>query len=117
MTTERIRINRGKNLYKFSSYNMNQSSWKKQGEILCFDIAYILYARQENIPHFDFLLNDKKELLHGNQLEKVTNFVKKNKIQFVLTILKDKLPSSLVNNDNIILELSQNDKLFRIESD
>lgn len=60
MTTERIRINRGKNLYKFSSYNMNQSSWKKQGEILCFDIAYILYARQENIPHFDFLLNDKK---------------------------------------------------------
>ena len=61
--------------------------------------------------------NDKKELLHGNQLEKVANFVKKNKIQLVLTILKDKLSSSLVNNDNIILELSQNDKLFRIESD
>lgn len=57
-----------------------------------------------------------KKLLHGNQLEKVANFVKKNKIQLVLTILKDKLPSSLVNN-NIILELSQNDKLFRIESD
>jgi len=50
-------------------------------------------------------------------MEKVANFVKKNKIQLVLTILKDKLPSSLVNNDNIILELSQNDKLFRIESD
>lgn len=105
---------KGKKIYKFSSYNMNLSSGKKQGEILCFDIAYILYARQENIPHFDFLLNDKKELLHGNQLEKVADFVKKNNIQLVLTILKDKLPSSLVNDDNIILELSQNEKLFRI---
>lgn len=111
-----IQESKGKKFYKFSAYNMNLSSGKKQGEILCFDIAYILYARQENIPHLDFLLNDKKELLHGNQLEKVADFVKKNNIQLVLTILKDKLPVSLVNDENIILELSQNDKLFRIEN-
>lgn len=112
-----IQESKGKKFYKFSAYNMNLSSGKKQGEILCFDIAYILYARQENIPHLDFLLNDKKELLHGNQLEKVADFVKKNNIQLVLTILKDKLPVSLVNDENIILELSQNDKLFRIENE
>ena len=112
-----IKESKGKKFYKFSAYNMNLSSGKKQGEILCFDIAYILYARQENIPHFDFLLNDKKELLHGNQLEKVADFVAKNNIQLVLTILKDKLPQSLVKEDNIILELSQDDKLFRIENE
>lgn len=111
-----IKENKGKKFYKFSAYNMNLSSGKKQGEILCFDIAYILYARQENIPHLDFLLNDKKELLHGNQLEKVSDFVTKNNIQLVLTILKDKLPQSLVKDENIILELSQDDKLFRIEN-
>ncbi|WP_417647735.1 hypothetical protein [Escherichia coli] len=33
---------------------------KKQGEIVCFDIAYILFADEENIPCFHFLLNDKK---------------------------------------------------------
>ena len=111
-----IKENKGKKFYKFSAYNMNLSSGKKQGEILCFDIAYILYARQENIPHLDFLLNDKKELLHGNQLEKVADFVAANNIQLVLTILKDKLPQSLVKDENIILELSQDDKLFRIEN-
>lgn len=103
-------------IYDFNSFNTNMSSGKKQGEILCFDIAYILYARQENIPHLDFLLNDKKELLHGNQIEKVASFVKENNIQLVLTILKDKLPPSLVTKENIILELSQDDKLFRIEN-
>ena len=112
-----IKENKGKKFYKFSAYNMNLSSGKKQGEILCFDIAYILYAKQENIPHLDFLLNDKKELLHGNQLEKVSDFVTKNNIQLVLTILKDKLPQSLVKDENIILELSQDDKLFRIENE
>ncbi|MCR4733495.1 MAG: DUF2326 domain-containing protein [Treponema sp.] len=112
-----IQESKGKKFYKFSAYNMNLSSGKKQGEILCFDIAYILYARQENIPHLDFLLNDKKELLHGNQLEKVADFIAKNNIQLVLTILKDKLPQSLVKEDNIILELSQDDKLFRIENE
>ena len=112
-----IKESKGKKFYKFSAYNMNLSSGKKQGEILCFDIAYILYARQENIPHLDFLLNDKKELLHGNQLEKVADFVAKNNIQLVLTILKDKLPQSLVKDENIVLELSQDDKLFRIENE
>ena len=111
-----INESKGKKFYKFSAYNMNLSSGKKQGEILCFDIAYILYARQENIPHFDFLLNDKKELLHDNPLEKVADFVAKHNIQLVLTILKDKLPQSLVKQENIILELSQKDKLFRIEN-
>ena len=111
-----IQESKGKKFYKFSAYNMNLSSGKKQGEILCFDIAYILYARQENIPHLDFLLNDKKELLHGNQLEKVADFVAANNIQLVITILKDKLPQSLVKDENIILELSQDDKLFRIEN-
>ncbi|MDT2672715.1 DUF2326 domain-containing protein, partial [Enterococcus dongliensis] len=44
---------------------------KKQGEIICFDLAYILFAREESIPKLDFILNDKKELMHGNQLLKI----------------------------------------------
>ena len=107
---------KGKTLYEFKSFNTNMSSGKKQGEILCFDLAYILYARQENIPCFDFLLNDKKELLHGNQLEKVAEFVKNHNIQLIIPILKDKLPKSLIVEENIVLELSQHDKLFRIEN-
>ena len=34
-------------LYKFSTFNANMSSGKKQGEILCFDLAYIQFADSE----------------------------------------------------------------------
>lgn len=106
----------GQKLYKFSAFNTNFSSGKKQGEISCFDIAYILFAREEEIPSMDFLLTDKKELMHDNQLLKIAEFVNKNNIQFVASILKDKLPPELNNKKYFILELSERDKLFRIEN-
>lgn len=113
---EKITNRKGQRLYKFSAFNTNFSSGKKQGEISCFDIAYILFARNEEMPSMDFLLNDKKELMHDNQLVKIAQFVNENNIQFVASILKDKLPVELNNSDNFILELSEHNKLFRIEN-
>ena len=106
----------GKDLYVFDSFNANSSSGKKQGEILCFDLAYILYADDEGIPVLHFILNDKKELMHSNQLAKVSEFIEGKNIQLIFSILKDKLPDQLNNETNIILRLSQKNKLFRIEN-
>lgn len=112
-----IEVNKKKQqLYKFSAFNANMSSGKKQGEILCFDIAYVQFADNENIPCVHFLLNDKKELVHDNQLVKVTDYIKDKNIQFVASILKDKLPEKLKKPEYYIVELSQDDKLFRIEN-
>lgn len=102
-------------IYKFSAFNLNMSSGKKQGEILCFDLAYILFADEEKIPSLHFLLNDKKELMHDNQLSKVADFVNENNIQLIISILKDKLPEELIKKSNIALELSPNDKLFKLK--
>lgn len=113
--SEEINKKTNQTFYKFSSFNLNMSSGKKQGEILCFDLAYILFADSEKIPCLHFLLNDKKELMHDNQLLKVADFVKKNNIQLIISILKDKLPENLLDKSNIVIELSQNKKLFRIE--
>ena len=104
-----------KPVYKFSTFNSNMSSGKKQGEILCFDLAYIMFADEEGISCVHFLLNDKKELMHDNQLSKVADYVMKKDIQLVISILKDKLPYDLLNKANVVVELSQEDKLFRIE--
>lgn len=106
---------KGRRLYEFTAFNLNFSSGKKQGEISCFDIAYTLFADEENIPCMHFLLNDKKELMHGNQLLKIANLVKVKGIQFIASILKDKLPGELNKDEYVILKLSQEDKLFRIE--
>jgi len=102
-------------LYKFSTFNANMSSGKKQGEILCFDLAYILFADSEKIPCVHFLLNDKKELVHDNQLVNVMDYVKDKNVQFVASILKDKLPEQLKREEFYVVELSQDDKLLRIE--
>lgn len=111
--TKRVK---GRRLYEFTAFNLNFSSGKKQGEISCFDIAYTLFADEENIPCMHFLLNDKKELMHGNQLIKIAHLVNTKGIQFVASILKDKLPEELNRDEYVILKLSQDDKLFRIES-
>lgn len=107
---------KGRRLYKFSAFNTNFSSGKKQGEISCFDIAYTLFADEENIPCFHFLLNDKKELMHDNQLLKIAQLVNSKGIQFVASILKDKLPNELNREEYFVVKLSQADKLFRIET-
>lgn len=108
---------KGQRLYKFSSFNANMSSGKKQGEISCFDLAYTLFADEENIPCLHFLLNDKKELMDDKQLVKIAEFVNRNNIQFVASILKDKLPDEINKDEYFAVKLSQSDKLFRIENE
>jgi uncharacterized protein YydD (DUF2326 family) len=98
----------------FLCRHTNFSSVAKQGEISCFDIAYTLFADDENIPCMHFLLNDEKELMHDNQLLRIANFVNSKGIQYVASILKDKLPIELNKDEYIVLKLSQKDKLFRI---
>lgn len=107
---------KGQKLYKFTPFDTNFSSGKKQGEISCFDIAYTKFADIEHIPCLHFILNDKKELMHDNQLVKIAQIASKENIQFVASILEDKLPPALQNEDYYVVKLSQNDKLFRIES-
>ena len=111
-----VRNSKGQSVYKFSIIGTNLSSGKKQGEISCFDIAYTLFADQESIPCLHFILNDKKELMHDNQLVKLAEIANRENIQFVASILEDKLPAELRNDDYYVVKLSQNDKLLRIEN-
>ena len=107
---------KGKQLYKFHITDVaNFSSGKKQGEISCFDIAYTVFADQESIPCLHFILNDKKELVHGNQLNKFAEAVNKYNVQFVCSMLYDKLPPVLRKDEHVVARLSQDSKLFRIE--
>lgn len=118
LVSENIKTNK-KNVktYEFSIiYSDSYSTGKKQGEVLCFDLAYLQYAKDNNIPSLMFLANDKKELLHTNQMLKLSEFLQNKKIQFICSILKDKLPEELNKDENICIRLKQEDKLFRIEN-
>lgn len=118
LKVDRVLTRAGQQVYKFTSFNTNFSSGKKQGEITCFDIAYTLFADEEGIPCFHFLLNDKKELMHDNQLTKIGRLVDRERkhVQFVASILRDKLPTELNQDKYIVIRLSQQEKLFKIEA-
>jgi len=58
--------------------------------------------------------------IYFNCIEKKLNFlasefVRDKNIQLVISILRDKLPENIIENAHIAIELSQQDKLFRIE--
>lgn len=111
-------VNRqGKMVYKFMSFTSdNFSTGKKQGEIVCFDLAYVTFADEEKIPCLHFVLNDKKELMHGNQLLRIAEQAEKQgNVQYVASILSDKLPEGLNIDKYVVQTLTQEERLFKIE--
>ena len=102
--------------YDFHTVDLNNySAGKKQGEVLSFDIAYVMFADDQSIGCLHFLLNDRKELMHGNQLLSISELVSRCGCQLVVAILQDKLPEGLDLADNVVLRLSQENKLFKME--
>lgn len=87
---------------------------KKKGEIAAFDIAYIQFADDIGIQCLHFILHDQIEVIDDNQIEGLVREVTKSNCQFIVPILRDKLPLSLDKPAYQVLSLSQNDKLFGI---
>lgn len=106
----------GTRYYDFHPLDLeNHSAGKKQGEALAFDIAYVMFADDQGIDCLHFILNDRKELMHGNQLLSISELASRCGCQLVVAILRDKLPEGLDLANRVILRLSQESKLFRIE--
>lgn len=93
----------------------NPGTGKKKGQIAAFDIAYIQFADFFDIKCLHFVLQDQMETVHANQISSLfTNIVSRSNCQYVMTMLKDKLPSDLDVSQYVVLTLSQSDKLFKI---
>ncbi len=102
--------------YDFHTVDLNNySAGKKHGEVLAFDVAYVMFADDQGIGCLHFILNDRKELMRGNQLLSVSELVGRCGCQLVVAILQDKLPEGLDLESKVILRLSQESKLFRVE--
>lgn len=110
-TTEKA----GVKCYRFLMRNPQYSTGRKHGEISCFEIAYVRFADEHKIPCLHFLLHDKNELVHSNQLSIINDDMKTSNMQYIMTALKSKLPEGMRDESNIILTLKQDDKLFQIE--
>jgi uncharacterized protein YydD (DUF2326 family) len=92
----------------------NPSTGKKKGQISAFDFAYIQFADSLGIKCLHFVMHDQLENIHGNQLTTLFEVANTNNCQYIVPILRDKIPSNIDVSMFEILSLAQDDKLFRI---
>lgn len=93
----------------------NPSTGKKKGQIAAFDFAYILFAEEMEIKFVHFIMHDQLENMHDNQLSTILiDLANAVNCQFILPIVRDKIPANLDVEQYIILQLSENDKLFKV---
>jgi uncharacterized protein YydD (DUF2326 family) len=93
----------------------NPSTGKKKGQIAAFDLAYIQFADQAQIPCLHFVMHDQLESVHDNQLNTLVRIMDGINGQFIVPILRDKVPPEIDVDLYKVLVLSQKDKLFRLE--
>jgi hypothetical protein len=92
----------------------NPSTGKKKGQISAFDFAYILFADTFDIECLHFIMHDQLENIHDNQLNTLFEIANSINCQYIVPILRDKIPANIDVNKYEVLSLLQNDKLFRI---
>ncbi len=108
-----IKSNKGYDL-SISNIDGNPSTGKKKGQISAFDFAYIQFVDSLGIRCLRFIMHDQLENIHDNQLNTVFEVANTSNCQYIVPILRDKIPSNVDVNMFEVLSLSQDDKLFRI---
>lgn len=93
----------------------NLGTGKKKGQMAAFDLAYVQFADENDINCLHFILHDQIENVHDNQISNLlTKIVGGINCQYVLPVLRDKLPDTIDVSSYVILTLSQEDKLFKV---
>ena len=92
----------------------NPSAGKKKGQIAAFDFAYIQFADELAIRCLHFILHDQLENIHDNQLNTLFEVANQLNGQYIVPILRDKVPENIDISPYTILTLSQDNKLFKI---
>lgn len=104
-------------VYRFVIGNIdgNPGTGGKKSQMASFDLSYIKFADEKKIPCLHFILQDQIENVHANQISNLlTEIVDEVNCQYVLPVLRDKLPPNINVQKMETLHLSQRDKLFRI---
>lgn len=89
---------------------------KKKGMIAAMDFAYMEYAKEFNIIAPNFVIHDKLENTHINQLNTIFSIATNLSGQYILPILRERIDNISLDklSDYIILELSEENKFFKI---
>jgi len=99
------------------SFRGNVGTGMKKGVIVAFDLAYMKFAEEIGIKAPQFVIHDKLENTHINQLITIFKLSKEIDGQYITPILRErvsKLDADLIEQAKI-LELSSDEKFFKIQ--
>ena len=99
-----------------SSLGGNVGTGKKKAIIVAYDLAYMQYAIEACIPVPRFVIHDKLENTHINQLKTIFEICDNIQGQYIIPILRERIDK--IDNDYIekatVLELSSTNKFFGV---
>lgn len=100
----------------FINNNANPEGGKKKAEVISFDLAYITTLNTLNIHRPNFIFHDSIEDIDKNQIKKIFELAKKIEGYEIISMLADKIDNDTLAKykDCIILELSEDEKFFKI---
>lgn len=102
--------------FEIAGVTSNPGTGEKKGHITAFDLAYVEFAEKLNIPHLNFIMHDQIENVDGRQIVTILKkLVPSIDCQYIAPILKDKVPPEIEIELDTIIELSQEEKLFKVE--
>ncbi|MBX4265896.1 DUF2326 domain-containing protein [Clostridium estertheticum] len=94
----------------------NVGTGMKKGVIVAFDLAYMKYTEKMKIKAPRFVIHDKLENTHINQLRAIFELCKDINGQYIMPILRERV--NKIDNELIekakVLELSSDNKFFKI---
>ena len=98
--------------------NSKLGSGEKKGLMAAFDLAYLEYSNELDIASPKFVIHDKLELTHINQLSSIFEISNGINGQYILPILRERIEKDeKITKKQIeeakILELTQTSKFFK----
>ncbi len=89
---------------------------KKKAVIVAYDLAYMQYSIEVGMKVPQFVIHDKMENTHINQIKTIFEICNRIEGQYIIPILReriDKVDQQYIESSKV-LELSSSDKFFRI---
>ena len=103
--------------YEIANISPNPTGGKKKGELSAFDLAYIDFVKKTNLKRPNFVIHDSIEDVDINQVFDIFELANNSEGQYIVALLSDKISNSIFKkfiDNNVILELSEKDKFFKI---
>jgi uncharacterized protein YydD (DUF2326 family) len=107
-------------VYRFRIDNItgNVGEGKKKGQIAAFDLAYLRFLEEAKLPLFRFVMHNSIEDIDNNQIKTLFDIANSLKGQYFVSIIRNRIEflGQEYIDAHCILQLSPNDKFFRIET-